>query len=319
MDETFHDEIQRLLLAAEAPAISDYFVLNELSPAALETVWPVWLETRLPRRRKVIQALVEFAEVNVEVDFRAFFRLALADPDDEVRFLALDGLWEEEDARLISRLVDLVQRDPAENVRAAAATSLARFVLLGEMEYLHPDMVTDLHAALLDVIRDPEETVAVRRRAIEALSFADRDEMPGLIAAAYRDPDDLMRLSAVFAMGRTCDPAWTETVIAELASPDPAMRFEAARACGEIEAEAALPALLRCLEDQDREVREMVIWALGEIGGQAARRALHRCLKDPALGIREAAEEALAELEFKESASLVPALDLGLFPVDEES
>jgi len=319
MDETFRKRMQRLFLAPDAPAIRDYFVLDDLAPDTLGTVRAIWSETPLARRHKVIQALLELAEDNVEVDFRAFFRLALDDPDDRVRFMAVEGLWEDEEPRLIPRLVDLLQHDPAEGVRAAAATSLARFVFLGEMEYLRPDKVTQLHAALLDVIRNPDETVGVRRRALEALSFADRGEVPGLIAAAYRDPDASMRLSAVFAMGRTCDPAWTETVIAELSSPSPAMRFEAARACGEIEAEDAVPALVRCLEDRDREVREMVIWALSEIGGKAARHALRRLVRDP--GIQEVAEEALDELEFKGSGSLVPPLDLSLFPTladDEE-
>lgn len=321
MDETSRHDVRRLLLEPAAPASSDYLLLDGLSPAALETVRQVWPQARLPRRRKVIQTLVEIAEESVEVDFGAFFRLALKDPDAEVRAWAIEGLWEDEDSHLIPSLIDLLQRDPAENVRAAAATSLARFVYQGEMEYLRPSTIADLHTALLDVIRNPGETVEVRRRAIEALSFADRVEIPDLIAAAYRDPDERMRISAVFAMGRTCDPAWMETVIAELSSPNPAMRFEAARACGEIEAEEALPALLQHLEDRDHQVREVVVWALGEIGGETARRALRRCLEDPDPGTREAAEEALANLEFKTSATLVPPLDMSLFPspTDEEN
>ncbi len=312
MKETFRQEIQRLLLGSHAPASRDYLALDQLPAAEAEGVLAVWNQAPVARRRKVVQALVELAEESVELDFGAFFRLILNDPDAQVRQWAIEGLWEDEDTRLIPRLIDLLQNDPAEAVRAAAAISLSRFVFLGEMEYVRPRLVASLHEALLAVIRNPAETVEVRRRALEALAFADRAETPALIEAAYHDENEDMRLSAVFAMGRTCDPAWTETVINELASPSPAMRFEAARACGEIEAEEALPALIRHLEDQDRQVREMVIWALGEIGGKAARRALQGCLKDPDPGIREAAAEALAELEFKESASLVPRLDLGL-------
>ncbi len=313
MEETFRRDIQRLLLDSRAPASADYMVLDQLPAEEVAIVREVWSQAPLARRRKVVQVLAEWTEESVDVDFGAFFRLALDDPDDQIRQWAIEGLWEDEDTRLIPRLIQLLQHDPAEPVRAAAAISLARFVFLGEMEYVRPRLVARLYEALLATIRNPAETVAVRRRALEALAYADRAEVPALIEAAYRDVDDDMRLSAVFAMGRTCDPIWTPLVISELSSPSPAMRFEAARACGEIEAQEALPNLLQLLEDQDREVREMVIWALGEIGGQAARRALRGCLRDPDPGIREAAEEALAELEFMESASLVPQLDLGLF------
>jgi HEAT repeat protein len=317
MEETFRQDIQHLLLDSRAPASSDYMALDQLPPEELEIVREVWSQAPLARRRKVVQALMELAEESVDVDFGAFFRLALSDPDAEVRRWAIEGLWEDEDSHLVPPLIKLLQHDPAESVRAAAASSLARFVFLSEMEYLCRDKTVKLQAALFDAIRNPAETVEVRRRALEALAFADREEVPDLIAAAYRDPNEDMRLSAVFAMGRACDPAWTETAIAELANPNPAMRYEAARACGEIEAEPALPTLLQRLDDPDQQVREMVLWAFGEIGGPAARRTLRRCLRDPDPGIREAAEEALAELERKESASPVPSLNLGLLPADE--
>jgi len=317
MEDTFRQDIQHLLLDSRAPASSDYMALDQLPPEEVEIVRQVWGQAPLARRRKVVQALAELAEESVDVDFGAFFRLALADPDAEVRRWAIEGLWEDEDSRLVPPLIKLLLHDPAEKVRAAAAQSLARFVFLGEMEYLCRDKTVKLQAALLDAIRNPAETVEVRRRALEALAYADREEVPGLIAAAYRDANEDMRLSAVFAMGRSCDPAWTETAIAELTNPNPAMRFEAARACGEIEAEPALPALLQRLEDPDWQVREMVIWALGEIGGPAARRALRRCLRDPDPDICEAAEEALAMLELKESTSPVPALNRGWLPADE--
>ncbi|MBU0491361.1 MAG: HEAT repeat domain-containing protein [Chloroflexi bacterium] len=313
MSQFAHD-IQRLFLDPDAPAARDYLLLDELDPAEIETARPLWAQTSLARRLKIVQALLELGEEDLEVDFWPFFRLALDDPDDRVRFMALEGLWEDEDPRLIPRLIDLLQHDPAEGVRAAAAASLARFVFLGEMDVLKDPITRPLQAALLDAIRNPAEAGEVRRRALEALAYADRPEMPDLIAAAYQDPDPLMRVSAVFAMGRACDPAWTDTAITELSNPDPAMRFEAARACGEIEAEEALPALVRTLSDPDLEVREMVVWALGEIGGEAARRALKQCLQDPNPGIQEAAQDALDELAFYESGALVAPLDFSMLP-----
>ncbi len=130
---------------------------------------------------------------------------------------------------------------------------------------------------------------------------------------AYYDDEEKMRVSAIFAMGRSADPLWCEMVIAELDNPNPEMRYEAARACGELEASAALSALIYLIEaDPDPEVQGMAIWALGRIGGKEARRVLEACCEIENEALRQAAEEALDELDF-----LGGHLDLLLFESDD--
>jgi HEAT repeat protein len=261
--------------------------------ARLEAAWP-----QLPdeRRRAAMRHLVDIAETNFEVSFDPVFRLGLGDPDAIVREAAIDGLWEEDDPKLIAPLVALLQRDPAENVRAMAASVLGHYVYLDEIEEIPRAQVAPALRALRAIVAAPDEPLEVRRRAVEALSFSSADDVPGLIRAAYASPDERMRLSAVFAMGSSADDQWIETVIAELDSPSPAMRYEAARAAGELEARNAVPALAQMLDDPDREAQEMAIWALGQIGGEHAQKLLSELADGDDAELAEAAVDALEEM-----------------------
>ncbi len=278
-------------------SISSLYILSDLTRAETQRFQEVWSLIDAGRRRWIIQSLVDIAEASFEVNFDPIFRLCLGDEDEVVRARAIEGLWEDEDLTLAGSLVRLLREDPSELVRAAAAISLGRFVLLGELEKIGAAPAMMIEDALLGAIYDPHETLEVRRRAVESIAYSDQAQVRDIIEMAYCDDEERMRISAVFAMGRSADPLWSEMVIAELGDPNPEMRYEAARACGELEASAALSALIELIEaDPDPEVQGMAIWALGRIGGKEARRVLEACCEDEAL--RQAAEEALDELDF---------------------
>jgi HEAT repeat protein len=107
-----------------------------------------------------------------------------------------------------------------------------------------------------------------------------------------------MRISAVFAMGRSADSRWAPQVKQELFSPNPEMRYEAARACGELQISDTVTDLAELTEDVDPEVQEAALWALGQIGGDKAREILQRYCESECEATRVAAEAALDELEF---------------------
>ena len=109
------------------------------------------------------------------------------------------------------------------------------------------------------------------------------------LTAAYESADEAMRISAVFAMGRSMDATWVEPVLTELLSRNPAMRGEAARACGELEVKEAISAVIGLASDADRAVQAAAIEALGQIGGQRARRVLERCCGSEDDALRAAA------------------------------
>ncbi|MEK7277456.1 MAG: HEAT repeat domain-containing protein, partial [Chloroflexota bacterium] len=161
--------------------------------------------------------------------------------------------------------------------------------------------------------------VEVRRRALESVSFSGRREVTAAIDAAYESGPELMRVSALHAMGRNLDgERWGPTVLNELTNGNPLLRFEAARAAGELQLEEALPPLGDLLDDDDREVQEAGIRALGELGGREAERLLERRLETADEELAELIEDALAEAEFMDGMSFVGMVDVGDDEHDEE-
>ncbi len=291
------EEILESLRTGESSRRTLYYLSN-LERADAERVWEVWNGLPVAARRKMAQAMVEIAENDFEVNFGEVFRLVLQDEDAEVRLAAVEGLWEDEDVRLVPILAGLLLNDPSAAVRAAAAASLGRFLLSGELGKIRPRPHREAFHALLAACTNEAEDLEVRRRALESLAYSGEDVVVGLIRAAYQHPDERMRISAVFAMGRSADDRWAAEVMRELHNPNPAMRYEAARACGELALEDAVPELISLVDDVDVEVQEAAIWALGQIGGDEARRVLNACRRSDNEAIRSAAQDALRELEF---------------------
>ncbi|HLF28568.1 MAG TPA: HEAT repeat domain-containing protein [Anaerolineae bacterium] len=306
--------LQNLTDDEQMLSIARLYVLSGLEPTDLERVRVAWPLISAERRQAVVRHLADISEANFEVDFGLVFRLGLTDDDPDVRAAAIDGLWEEDDVKLIPTLIDLVQNDAVETVRATAAGSLGRFVLAGELEEIPVAKLEQVVEVLREIIADASETLEVRRRAVEAIGYSSAEGVSEIIADAYDDPDELMRVSAVFAMGRSADVQWAEVALRETESPNPEMRFEAARASGELQNRDAVPVLARLLEDPDDQVREAAVWALGQIGGNESRRLLTAILEDEDSDLHEPAEVALEELEFITGDNL----DLTLFELYED-
>src|SRR5262249_40735312 len=150
---------------------------------------------------------------------------------------------------LVEPFLDYLNNDASEAVRAAAATALGIYVYLGEMEELDEELTERVEDALLAKYNGTD-TLEVRRRALESLGFSPRPEIAGAIDQAYESEDELLRVSALFAMGRSLDgERWGETVVADLTHADPQVRFEATRAAGELQLEEAVEALGQLLHD----------------------------------------------------------------------
>jgi len=263
-------------------------------------------------RYAAISSMVESAEADFELDYRELFRVALDDVLPTIRRLAIEGLWEDERLDLLRRFLALLENDPAEEVRAAAASSLGRYVYMAECEELDQLRAVQVRQALEQAVA--EGPLEVARRALESLAFVNDDRVTRLIDAAYADPRPLMRQSALFAMGRNADRFWAETVLAELHSEDPAMRYEAARASGELQLSRAVPALGRLIsDDRDVEVQGMAIWALGEIGGKRAREILERLVESDNEAWSAAAEDALEAMQLADGE-----FDMFVFETDDE-
>jgi len=271
-------KFQRTLTLLRNPAASftaeAIYSLSDLDGERLDAFQAVWSELPVERRRDLILRLVETAETNFELDFSAIIIPALRDPDSEVRIAAIEGILEDSPHSVIECLMQIALEDPYSEVRAGAVKALGPFVLQGELGKLPPALNLRLQDMLLALYRNLDEDLDVRRRALEAIGNCGREGVSDLIREAYYADELPMRVSAVFAMGRTCDDVWKPQILEELSSDYPEIRYEAARAAGELELRQALPRLAELAHEDDREIQEMAIWALGEIGGKTAQKVL---------------------------------------------
>ena len=276
------------LSAANIAALSG-IAMGEVGEAA-----DVWAQAPPERRRELVERMVEMAEANVDIEFDAFLCHALADADAAVRERAAAGLWETDDRRVALQLLDALGADPSPAVRAAAARSLGHFALLAETGKLLDRDRDLIYEGLAELLREDGQPPEVRRRALEALGVFDTPEVAEWIARAYHSADAPLRQSALFAMGRSCDPRWLPSILDELESDDPAMRYEAANAAREQGDATAAPRLSRMLSDGDAQVRMAAVQALGGVGGPTALRVLREAAESDDPALREAAQEAVA-------------------------
>ena len=271
--------------------------LSNLNSEELTVFEQAWAAMEPKRRRQIVHRLAELAEDNLELNFDSIFRGCLKDQDAEVRCKAIEGLWENDEPSLINPLIHLLEQDSSEKVQAAAATALGKFAMLAEHEKLRSCHTSRLCHALLTTIDDNSKPVEVRRRALEAAAPLSLPQVKEAIMNAYQSHNSKLRISAIYAMGRSCDCSWLPTLLKELTSTDAEIRYEAVRACSELgEAEAA-PHLIELIKDPDTDVQLAAIQALGKIGGTEAKEHLQHCLNNSSEAIRQAAEQALQELE----------------------
>lgn len=308
--------LDALALAEEGSLSATIFYgLSNLPNDDARQVKPVWDQLPSSARRKILREMIDLSEANFEMDFGAIGWFGLDDPDSSVREASIEVLWEDESAELMTRLIEMVQWDEVPEVRAAAASALGRFVLLGELGELPDSAFTTVQEAVVNVLINLDEDVDVRRRALEAIANSSQEIVEEAIHEAYTGDERRMQVSAVFAMGRSADPQWSDFVLRELTSDDPEMRYEAARAAGELEIAEAVPHLTRLALDRDREIQDMAIWSLGEIGGKEALRVLNAMAKDAENSgdrdLREAIDDAIA------TANLASG-SLSLFDFDQD-
>ena len=134
---------------AESISVPFLFRFSDMLPdeqTEFDTRWPKLEPTR---RYEIMQHLADISEDNFAVDFGPVFALGLQDEDAAVRKAALDGLWDNENVKMVRPIIRLMQTDPNLEVRATAAQSLAHYVLLGEWGRIADTIKNDIIDALL--------------------------------------------------------------------------------------------------------------------------------------------------------------------------
>jgi HEAT repeat protein len=255
--------------------------LSDLSRANARELAAAWDSIPEENRITLVRRFDELSEERVELNFGRALKVALNDRSAVVRQLAVAGLWEDESSELLDRLRDILESDDSPDVRAQAAAALERFAGKAVVGSLDDSVARDLRESLRKSVLDATAPYAVQRRALESLGpYAADPEISSLISEAFESEDHGLQCSALYAMGRSHDPRWLPTILAQLESEDPEIRFEAARAAGLLGSTDALPVLLQAARDDDAEVRHVAIGAIGQIGGRGAVRALERLAED---------------------------------------
>lgn len=279
-----------------------------------------WLKINSKRRADLLEDLEELAESDTIVCFDDLARLALADPEIPVRVRAVNMLWEAEDRSLIPIFLKMLENDPSTEVRAAVASALGKFVLLGETEEIPQESLENIEDALL-LLTAGSDAELIRRRALESLGFSHREEVIALIEKEFKSGKKDWLTSALFAMGRSADPRWEKQVLSMLTNTDEDVRYEAVRAAGELELKNAREILLNNIDEgiDDFDLRMATIWALSQIGGEGIRERiedlLENCQEDEECNYLE---EALDNLNFTDDFNLTNLFDFDVADEDDE-
>ena len=274
----------------------DLAQLSGLTDSDISSMGRLWASVPVERRRTLIERLVTMAENNIDLDFTSIFKHSLNDEDPMVRALGVNGLWESNDRKLVRPLIALLQEDSHNDVRASAAVALGKFGTLAQDGKLLSRDGERIKEMLLNLLEEPDEDPDVWRRVLEAAAVFNTPRVRELIDNAHGSEELKLRISAIFAMGKTADATWLPTLIKAIGDDDPAIRYESAVALGELAEEEAVPYLVPLIQDHDTQVQLASIKSMGAIGGQLATRTLQQCLNSNDDSIQEAAEVALSDL-----------------------
>ena len=253
--------------------------LSDLTPEDAGAIKKIWPKITPRRRIALLEDLEKLGEDDDILFFSEVCRIALLDDVPAVRCLAIRILRNYETPKLIPAFLIMMEKDISPEVRAAAAAALGCFVYMGEIDEISSSILRRIEDCLLRVATGSDDKL-VRRRALEALGFSSRDEVPPLIEKAYALKDADWQITALFAMGRSADARWKSQVLARLDDSRPGVRAEAAGAAGELELQEATKPLLKLLRDDDDDVRAAAIWSLSQIGGDRVAEALEVLLEN---------------------------------------
>jgi HEAT repeat protein len=304
--------IADLAQSKKEPTFTQLAELSDLNRQDMEVWQSSWSTMPAERRRQIISRMVYLAEENVELNFDSIFKSSLTDPDEEVRALSIEGLWEDEETRLIRPLIEMLKNDASAKVQAAAAIALGRFALLAELGKIDSQFKVEIGQSLLTVFNDEARPIDVRRRALETVAPLSSAGVKETIMKAYQNNNFKLKVSSIYAMRMSGNPEWLPIIIKELSSSEPEMRYEAASACGELGGKAEVQSIISLTNDEDIEVRLAAIEALGKLGGAEAKAKLKKLSGDKSEAVREAARQALYEIEA--TTKLVPLME---FKVDD--
>jgi len=303
---TFFEKILAELANEEQPFSPKHLhAFSDLDSAALEQLKQVWPHLSMQRKINLLEDLEELMEADTLISCDALAKFAMQDTEASVRSQAINLLWECEEISLIPLLLDMLENDPAELVRASAAAALGKFILLGELDEIPKEKSVPVIAKLLEISQQRPAGM-IQRKALESLGYFSDECVATLIAQALQKNDVEWLASALFAMGRSLDERWSPLILEHINHPDLTVQIEAIRAAGELELAAANEKFFSILdkENVDSEVRSQIYWALSKIGGKGVRERLEQEQEETDdEDLLDVLEMALENLDFTEDSN----------------
>lgn len=249
-----------------------------------------------------------------------FIRLALHDPDENMRIEARGALLKMWDHDIEKRLSEALSNRNSQ-VRASA------------LRALHPQAESTL-SHILHAFKD--ESADVREAAVWRLRKFRLEETNSFLIELLLDKSAIVRSAAASVLGEmkaveAVDPLialflgdseayvketaeWALTMMEDVdISPhlfflfhgDVIQRRNSAFVLGALRSKEAFPALLDLLKDEAPEVRAASAWALGKIGMKEAISALASYAADPEGEVRKRVAESLGELKGEDAYQLL--------------
>ena len=287
--------------------------LSGLEGLELEQLIETWPQASQTRRERLLEDLEALAEVIFHLDFDHIFQLGLNETNSHTRQLAIRALWECPDEDLIPVFTKFLLSDPENDVRAAAARGLGKFIYLAEIEEIDFAFATTIPNQLVEVFHGGAAEV-IQRGVLEALGYCSTARVGNLIEAAFEKDREDWLVSALVAAGRSGDEQWIPQVVENLNHEATDVRLAAVESAGWIGAQEAATHLLHLIDDPEEEIKFAAIWSLSEIGGLDARAALEALMKNAEDDEEiELIGEALENLDFTEMA-----INFDLFDLSEE-
>lgn len=233
----------------------------------------------------------------------------LKDTDSTVRAKAVDALWTMPNENHLMKLKELSEKDPDPTIRIRAIVGLGRYMFELEdfiytddeifKEYADDDIpkekLIEAKKYLIQLYKNPGKPGDERRFALEALGFLDDEKVHGFIQQAYDSGDRHLKLSAIFAMGRSARNQWKEIILKEIHNTDKDIQQEAIKAAGQCGLDEAGDDLLRLTYSKDKDIMMEAVWALGKTGWSEAFERLDELTISGTNKLRELAEAALDE------------------------
>lgn len=312
-------QLKQALLDVKTPLPAAYlYRLSDLSEQDLNEIKSFWHEIPVWRKQALLEDIEEMSENDPLLSYENLSLFALSDPDARVRELAIRSLAYYEEPSFLTKLLAILKNDQSHEVRAAAAFALGKFVYLGEIEELAAERLREVEDRLIQIYTG-NDTLLVRRSALEALGFSSRPEVESFVREAYYSNNRELIASSLVAMGRSVDSEYAPLVEVMLDHEDPVIRYEAARAAGKIEAVSCRRRLLELVDDPDFDVRLAAIWSLSQIGGEGVMdRFLDLYDETEDEEVLDVLEDALDNLAFTEGNGFLGLMDVEQMIKDSE-